>query len=355
MKGNSGPTLKGVPIPVLDVFSLQDRTRRFAGNLLEIAGCGPYESTWDPIDCPGFRLRRYTVFAKNSLPILLVPGPIKRPYIFDLLPEVSVVRRLGEAGLAVYLYEWPEGEQEGWNLEASIRSLSRAAELISTKHGAAPVLVGHSLGGTLAAIAGALEPHLVSKLVLIEAPLKFGSRTGALQPIAHSTPGVPPSPVPGSLLNMASVASAPEEFLFGRYADASASLFDRQAMALHVAVIRWTLDEFHPSGRLIQDVVQLLYREDRFVRNELYFARRLVRCDSLAQIPVAAVVDHTSRVVPSSSTLEALRDPSVFVYEPEIGVALQHVGPLVGRRAHTKIWPNIIGWIQGSAPPTVLA
>jgi len=333
---------------MLDVFSLQDRTRRFAGRLLEIAGCGPHEAPWDRIDCSCFRLRRYAVFEKNNLPILVVPGPIKQPYIFDLLPEVSVVRRLGEAGLAVYLYEWPEGEEEGWDLEASISSLGRAAEMIAAKHEASPVLVGHSLGGTLAAITGALEPRLVSKLVLIESPLKFGSQTGALQPIALSTPAVPLSSVPGSLLNMASVASAPEEFLFGRYADASASLFDRKAIALHLAVIRWTLDEFRPSGRLIKDVVQLLYREDRFARNDLYFAGRLAGCDSLARIPVAAVVDHTSRIVPASSTLQALRDPSVFVYEPEIGVALQHVGPLVGRRAHTKIWPDIIGWIEGS-------
>jgi poly[(R)-3-hydroxyalkanoate] polymerase subunit PhaC len=95
------------------------------------------------------------------------------------------------------------------------------------------------------------------------------------------------------------------------------------------------------------DVLQLLYREDRFTRNELYLLGRLVRSDLLAKIPVAAIVDHTSRVVPSPSALGGLKAPSIFSYEPEIGVALQHVGPLVGRRAHREIWPKLIDWMRG--------
>jgi poly(3-hydroxyalkanoate) synthetase len=46
-------------------------------------------------------------------PVLIVPAPIKRPYIFDFLPPVSVVRRLLEKGFAVYLIDGREvGEPE---------------------------------------------------------------------------------------------------------------------------------------------------------------------------------------------------------------------------------------------------
>ncbi|WP_407175416.1 hypothetical protein [Bradyrhizobium sp. STM 3562] len=173
---------------------------------------------------------------------------------------------------------------------------------------------------------------MVRKLVLIEAPLKFGDQMGALEPIVLSSRAVPLDPVPGSLLDLASVAAAPDEFVLGRYADAYACLHDQEASAFHLAVIRWSLDEFSPSGRLIQDLLQLLYREDRFARNQLHFLGRFAGCDLLAKIPVAAIVDHGSRVVPSSSALIVLKNPSIFAYDREIGVALQHVGPLVGRR-----------------------
>jgi polyhydroxyalkanoate synthase len=92
----------------------------------------------------------------------------------------------------------------------------------------------------------------------------------------------------------------------------------------------------------------LLYRQDRFARNELRVLGRPARSDSLAKIPVAAIVDHTSRLVPPSSALEPLSSPTVFAYVPEIGVGLQHVGPLVGRRAHREIWPHVIDWMRGT-------
>ncbi|WP_213287960.1 alpha/beta fold hydrolase [Bradyrhizobium sp. sGM-13] len=329
------------------ILSVSDAFRRSVGEMLESAGYGPHETAWDRVEHPDFRLRRYAQSAANPSSVLIVPAPIKRAYIFDLLPDVSVVRRLIQAGFAVYLYEWPEEQDGKSDLESSIRSLSLAAEIIATEHRGPSILVGHSLGGTLAAITAAIEPRLVSKLVLVEAPLKFGEQTGALAPIVLSSPIAPLDAVPGSLLGLASVIAAPEEFVIGRYSDSCTSLLDPEALAIHVAVIRWSLDEFAPSGQLIRDVIQLLYREDRFARNELHLLGRDARSDSLAKIPVAAIVDHASRVVPSLSVLGALKNPSIFSYEREIGVALQHVGPLVGRQAHRKIWPKVIDWMRG--------
>jgi polyhydroxyalkanoate synthase subunit PhaC len=330
------------------IFSASDAFRRSIGGLLENAGYGPRETAWDRLEHPDFRLRRYPQSAASSLPALIVPAPIKGPYIFDLVPEVSVARRLIQAGFAVYLYEWTEEQDGSSNLESSISSLSLAAEMIATEHSSPSILVGHSLGGTLAAITASIEPHLVSKLVLVEAPLKFGEHTGALGPLVRSSPTMPPGSVPGSMLDLASVAAAPEEFVIGRYSDSCASLLDPEALAIHLAVIRWSLDEFAPSGQLIRDVMQLLYREDRFARNELPMLGRVARADALGNMPVAAIVDYTSRVVPSSSVLEALKDPAIFPYQPEVGVALQHVGPLVGRQAHGTIWPQVIDWMRGN-------
>ncbi|WP_065752747.1 alpha/beta fold hydrolase [Bradyrhizobium paxllaeri] len=329
---------------MLPYFSVVDLARKMVGDLLENAGHGPHETAWDRIESSAYRLRRYGQIAETKSPVLIVPAPIKRAYIFDLLPQVSVVQRLRSAGFAVYLYEWPEEQDAKWGLEACISSLCLATEMIATKHGAPPILVGHSLGGTLAAITAALEAQQIRKVVLIESPLKFGEQTGALRPIVFASPVLPLDTIPGTLLNLASIAADPKEFAFDRYGDACACLADQEALAIHLAVFRWSLDEFAPNAQLIQDVLQLLYREDRFARNELHLLGRSAQCDLLGN--VAAIVDHTSRVVPSSSALGCLKAPSVFSYEPEIGVALQHVGPIVGRRAHEKVWPNVIDWMR---------
>jgi hypothetical protein len=37
----------------------------------------------------------------------------------------------------------------------------------------------------------------------------------------------------------------------------------------------------------------------------------------------------------------------IIEYKGEIGVGLQHLGILVGRQAHARVWPEIIAWLKG--------
>ena len=74
-----------------------------------------------------------------------------------------------------------------------------------------------------------------------------------------------------------------------------------------------------------------------------------ITAERLAELPVATVIDKTSRIVPPASSLAPLLDPAVYDYEPEVGVALQHVGPLVGRKAHRELWPRLNDWMCNTA------
>ncbi|WP_407158553.1 alpha/beta fold hydrolase [Bradyrhizobium sp. STM 3557] len=334
--------------PLFQIFSVSDVLRRTVGLLLDkTAGLAPLERPWHAVlDTSEFRLRRYDQDNGTTGPVLIVPAPIKRAYIFDLLPQVSVVARLADAGFSVYLSEWRDGANG--DLATTITSIATALDKIAMEHGRPPIVLGHSLGGTLAAITAALNPGQVQKLLLIEAPLRFGEQIGALRPVTIY-PGTPLGTdrhVPGSLLDLASVSAAPDEFAFGRWIDAFSSLLDEEALSIHTRVIRWTLDEFAPSAPLLEGVIDLLYRRDLFARNELHLLGRDVRVESLADVHVAAIVDHSSRVVPFQSALEPLRSPTVISYTPETGVGLQHVGPLVGRRAHRDVWPRVVHWMS---------
>jgi poly[(R)-3-hydroxyalkanoate] polymerase subunit PhaC len=327
-----------------------DALRRSLGYLLDRAGSGRHERPSQTVlDTSELRLRRYGEEFGTAGPVLLVPAPIKRGYIFDLLPGVSVLERVLEAGFSIYCIEWRDGA-EG-DLETTIGSLGSALESIATHERHAPIVIAHSLGGTLAAIAAALYVDRVAKLVLIQAPLRFGEKTGAVRPLAVYSAGImraarPPGQIPGSVLDIGSVSAAPDEFTFERWFDAWSSLPDMDALSIHARVIRWTLDEFAPSAALVRTVLDLLYSRDQFARDELRLFGRVASPRALHRLPVAAIVDHTSRLIPPSSTLEPLRAPRVFEYVPEVGVALQHVGPLVGRRAHRVIWPGVIEWMK---------
>lgn len=88
-------------------FELLDQLRQLQGNALDCLGLGPRESAFQVVfRTPGLRLRCYATGAAHGAPLLIVPAPIKQPYIWDLSPERSVVRRAIEHQLGIYLVEW---------------------------------------------------------------------------------------------------------------------------------------------------------------------------------------------------------------------------------------------------------
>jgi len=289
--------------------------------------------------------------------VLLVPAPIKRGYIFDLLPSASVVRRCISAGLQPYLIEWRDPAEEGWGLaEYAHTSLLACVEEIIDRSRQKPVVVGHSLGGTFAALFAALHAESIAGLVLIEAPLRFGDQAGAFAPVVASAPHAaliagPLGAAPGTLLNVMSITAAPEEFLWAPTIDAWAVLGATQASRLHAAVLRWALDEFALPAQLFTDVVALLYRNDSFAKGTLILGGRRVDPADLAALPIIAVVDPESQVVPLASALDPIQPSHVLSYQREGGVALHHVGARIGQGAHEQLWPVITERIRGGTQP----
>ena len=352
-------------------FTWLDEARRWAGRALDSAGIGPVEAPFRVVaEMPGARLRAYHAPDAPAGPVLLIiPAPIKRSYIWDLLPPVSVVRHCLRRGARTFLLEWLDhdgtGEDDGPGLADYADRLPAAAlDAIAAETGetGSVVLTGHSLGGTLAAVFAALHPGRVRGLALIEAPLAFGERGGPLaravaaSPHARALRGAAAggTAVPGSLLTLLSAAAVPSSFVWRRWADLGASLPDPGALAIHARVVRWTLDEFAMPGRLFEEVVERLYREDCFAAGTLEVGGRCVGANGL-RCPVLAVVSPSGRVVPPESTLAPLEARpdlllEVLRYEGDRGPALQHLGPLVGPAAHARLWPDILDWVAACPP-----
>jgi polyhydroxyalkanoate synthase len=345
----------------MDVFASADRVRRLTGAWLDAAGLGPRETPSRRVHAQrGFELLGYGGPADQGPVLLLLPAPIKRAYIWDLAPGVSVVRRCLERRLRVYLLRWTEAAGEAdadlGLADYADRLVADALRAVEAETGERrPVLAGHSLGGTLAALFAAARPERVRGLVLLEAPLRFGpAGAGAFAPMVAAAPPArsitrASGPVPGTWLDLAAALAAPDVFLWDRWADRVASTWDPERLLLHYRVERWMLDELALPGRLFEDVVELLYRDDRFMRGTLTLDGREVRPGRVTA-SILAVVNPRSRVVPGASVRPFLdaagtRDTTLLEYGGDTGVSLQHVGVLVGRTAHRRLWPRILDWI----------
>jgi polyhydroxyalkanoate synthase len=353
---------QGVPIDAaLDAysrtqFSIADVLRRAQGHAFGAFGLDPNECPYQVIASgPFWRLRDYA--KHDTAPsLLIVAAPIKRPYIWDLAPTASAIRYCLGRDLHVRLLEWlPASRTTGNNgLAEYAEAISNCVAKISSESaGVKPFLIGHSLGGTLAAIFGALAPNSIRGLVLLGAPLCFRPATSrfrdalvSLVPSGLTEAG----PCPGSLLSHFSALASPDTFIWSRLMDAAFSVADSHAMEIHARVERWALDEVPLPGKLVHQLIEWLYRENLFCQGALKIGGTSVGPQSVS-VPTLAVINTADDVALLDSVkpfMDAMptSDARIIEYPGEIGVCLQHLGILIGREAHAQVWPDITSWID---------
>ena len=340
------------------VLRFADDLRRRNGRLLDALGFGPKPSAsrtvqrWRALD-----LVAYQAANAHQSAVLIVPAPIKAAYIWDLAPGASAVERFLSAGLQVYMAVWrhPEDGDECMGLEEyAVHAISACLDEIRSETGQTKALLaGHSLGGTFAAIFSSLNPSRVNGLVALEAPIAFGS--GLLEAVVANAPdasaiGATMGNVPGTFLDWASRYADPVTFDAEPLIDWMKSTPSPSARRLHLQVRRWSLDESPMARQLFEDVLEKLYRENRFAEGRLRIGGRVADPQAM-DMPILAVLDPRSRIVPASS-VEAYRtrtrskDVRFIDYDGDAGVMIQHVGVLVGENAHRLIWPQIQAWVR---------
>ena len=337
-------------------FGWTDVLRRAQGDAFGALGLGPNECPYRIVASGShWRLRDYAD-DDASPALLIVAAPIKRPYIWDLAPSVSAIRYCLRRHIQVHLFQWmPVSHDSASNgLDEYTKAICECVAKISGEApGVKPFLIGHSLGGTLAAIFAGSAPESLRGLVLLGAPLCFEPGVSqfrdALVSLVPSTLSET-QPSPGSLLSHMSALASPGTFIWSRLMDAAFSITDYHALDIHARVERWALDEIPLPGKLVHQILDWLYRENRFCRGVLKVDKTLVGPFSLS-IPTLAVVNTADEVAPLASIKRftdaiSARNVRIIEYPGEVGVCLQHLGILVGRQAHAGVWPEIISWFD---------
>jgi polyhydroxyalkanoate synthase len=337
-------------------YRVADVLRRAQGNTIAAFGLGPTECSFQVIASgPSWRLRDYG--GDDALhPLLIVAAPIKRPYIWDLSPSVSAIRCCLQHKFRVYLLEWIPASRHAGNsgLDECVLAISDCVGRISADaQGLKPFLLGHSLGGTLAAIFGAFASESIRGLVLLSAPLCFQPAESRFRDALISL--VPSGlsdvdPFPGSLLSHVSALASPDTFIWSRLADVALNITDPGALEIHARVERWALDEVALPGKLVHQIIDWLYRENRFCRGTLTVAGKVLGPSRLS-IPTLAVINTADAIAPPASIKPlidaiATKEAQIIEYPGEPGTSLQHLAILVGRQAHRHVWPEIFSWLK---------
>lgn len=150
--------------------------RRTQRNLVAAFGLDPSECVYRIVASgPYWSLRDYGNHATSHSSSLSLPRS-NAPTFGTFAPSLSAISYCLRGGMNVHHLEWlPASQSSGNNgLDEYALAISECVAKISAdSRDAKPFLVGHSLGGTLAAVYSAWTLASIRELVLLCAPLCF--------------------------------------------------------------------------------------------------------------------------------------------------------------------------------------
>jgi polyhydroxyalkanoate synthase subunit PhaC len=302
------------------------------------------------------RLLDATGAPRHGPPVLIVPAPVSRYFIMDLLPGRSFAGHIANAGFDVYIADFgtPTREDRFADLAYYVDGLlQRCVRTVVALTGEDRVsVVGYCLGGTLSLLYAALYPSTVRRLVLLTTTVD-GDVEGGIPWVAHrlglagesyDRPRLVPAAEVKSWFEMLAPGS---NSVVGRVTDLWDRLDDAPDRLREIRTMASWVDDVVPaSGRLLAE----LYRKLGPGANGLMAGTATVgdRQVDLAAVsmPVLAVsaekdtiappagVDAIKRIVPRA---EVLRLPG------------GHVGIVAGRSA-AALWQRTVEFLAQGEP-----
>jgi polyhydroxyalkanoate synthase len=290
--------------------------------------------------------------ATQAEPLLLCYALVNRPYILDLQPDKSVVAQYLRRGFDVYMIDWgvPTDADRGLTLEHYVCGfLAEAVDFVRRAHDRAGAhLVGYCMGGTMAALHGALEPETLATLTLLAAPIDFAGNESLLnlwtQRRAFDVDALIEAygNCPGWFLQWCFLAMNPVRNFLDKAIGFYEQMTDPRSMESHFALEHWLNDNIPVAGATFREFVTKLYQHNQLVRGELLIGPRRVDLGRIT-CPVLLLTAKNDHLVAPEAT-EGIRPHLGGRDVTSMGISAGHVGLVVGAKAHAKFWPEATRW-----------
>ncbi|GAB4351558.1 MAG: class III poly(R)-hydroxyalkanoic acid synthase subunit PhaC [Gammaproteobacteria bacterium] len=338
-----------------ELGAFQERLARGFGNLARIdaidVGSTPRECVYAENK---LRLYRYRPLVSNPhpVPVLIVYALVNRPYMIDLQRDRSLVRRLLEAGIDVYLIDWgyPDRSDRLLTLNDYLNGyLLRCVEKICSRHDLESInLLGICQGGTFSLCFSALHPKRVRNLVTMVTPVDFQTDDNLL---SHFVQGIDVDAlaeaygnVPGELLNWAFLALKPFRLAGQKYVELTDFLDSREQALNFLRMEKWIFDSPDQAGEAFREFVKKFFQENRLVNGGLTIGEAPVALDQVT-MPVLNIYATQDHLVPPSASLPlgelvASDDYTLSAFHGG------HIGIYVSGRAQKQVPPRIAEWLR---------
>ena len=286
----------------------------------------------------------------HGTPILIVYALVNRPYILDLQPDRSVIRRLLDAGFEVYLIRWGNPSRLDTSLGLAdyvCRYLDNCADAVCEEAGVEDIhLLGYCMGGTMSIMYTALFEARVRTLGLMATPIAFEGTGGVLERWAtHYDPEVAVETygnLPAELLAVGFSMMEPVENYVTKYIRLYENIENEAFVENFARMEQWIWDGVDLAGEAYREFVSEVYKQNQLIVDEVTLdGQRVVLGD--IEVPVLQIVGQYDHIVPAASSTP-FNDLVGSEDEHLIEFPAGHVGISVSSTAHDRLWPDVCEW-----------
>lgn len=297
---------------------------------------------------------------QSDVPILIIYALINKPFILDLQPDRSVVRRLLEAGHDVYLIDWNEPSRLDSVLTLDdyvSRYIENCVKTVCERSDRESInILGYCMGGTMSAMYAALKPEKVNALGLMAAGLCFDDTGGILELWGDEEYYDPQDVtetfgnVPAEMLDVGFALMDPVSNFVSKYVRLYDNLENEDFVKNFARMERWLSDGIDVAGETYVKFLEDIYQGNKLYNNELYLGDKHVDVTEI-DMPVLQILGEYDHLIPSDAAKpfnDVISSEDVSVIEAPTG----HIGLSVSSSSHEEVWPDVAEWFHTKSSET---
>ncbi|MEM3916213.1 MAG: alpha/beta fold hydrolase [Candidatus Nitrosocaldus sp.] len=294
------------------------------------------------------------VKGRERHPVLIVYAMINRYHIMDISRDKSVVKRLMDEGLDVFLIDWGHisYDDEDLSLDDYIHVLDEAVDRVRALSNKDRIsMLGYCWGGIVSLVYASLYKHKLNSLIVMAAPVDFDKDDGILAVWAKAIDArrlvAEYGHMNGQALDTAFLLRNPVRYTVMKYLNLFKRINDRAFVETFYAVERWLYNTPDVPGRFYEQIIEDLYKGNALIKGMLEVNGKRVDLKSI-DIPLLTIVAESDDLTAPASTL-AVNDHVSSKEKRVMSIPGGHVGLCISSIAHKQLWPSVARWMVEKA------
>lgn len=313
-------------------------------------GTAPKELVWQ---CDKVKLYHYIREspAKCKIPVLVSFAIMNRQDVLDLQPDRSLIRKLMEEGLDIYIMDWgyPTRADRYLTMEDYILGyLNDAIDFIRKRHKVPKIhKMGICQGGLFSMIYAAIHPEKLQTLSTYVAPYDF--RDANCNMLYKWTKYVDVDTMVDSnglisaeMLNSAFSMLKPSMEL-SKFFGVMDMMGDKDKLMNYLRMEKWKNDCPDLSGEMYRKYIKDLFRDNKLINGNFELDCKKVDLKKMT-VPFLNIYATEDNIIPNEST-KAVMDHIGSTDKQLYAFPGGHIGVFVGAKSQKELAPSVAKWV----------